>query len=106
MFAPQTAPEPEATRQRKPQGEFGRFLETWAEGHGGKVVISDAVAGAGDMVAHICDTRSRADSILKRKGFGKVTKSHYRVPAPDATSSKRYARRARPSTRSTVEWEG
>ena len=83
LFAVQSA---EAPAQRRPQGEFGRFLEAWAKSHGGEVVISEAVADAGDMVAHIRDPRSRADSILKRKGYEKVARGHYRTPAPDASS--------------------
>ena len=50
--APEPASAPERPR-RRPQGEFGRFLDTWAATHGGEVIISEAVEGAGDMVAHI-----------------------------------------------------
>ena len=83
--APEPASAPERPR-RRPQGEFGRFLDTWAATHGGEVIISEAVEGAGDMLAHIRDPRSRADSLLKRKGYAKVATGLYRAPAPTETS--------------------
>ena len=67
--------------QRRPQGEFARFLGAWAANHNGEVKISEALAEAGELITHIQDPKGRARGILARKGFEKLAAGHYRAPA-------------------------